>query len=218
MSEITINDRIDSLPEKYQRRAKQIRARVGDIKQLLRPCAAYSIREAGKRLHGQLRPQPEIDIEEYAREFKAACADLPDWALSEATNDFLAGRVENHTGQFMPTCAEFARHARSIVRPFLSEMNGLRNEAEKLFQRAEDDRRRELIAIAQADPAVQARVRSMCNAAQIGSERPAGRLPRSRMTDEQREQLGALKKPREEKPSRLLDTPILKTRTARRPA
>ena len=146
-------DMFERLPERCRRRAKEIAARVAEIDVLLRRCDTDALRDAAVRLRGQLRPQPDVEMADFAREFRTACADLPEWAVSEATNDFLAGRVENYTVQFMPTCAEFARHARAIIAPFIGEKNGLRNEAERLFKRAEDDARRAALAVERADPA-----------------------------------------------------------------
>lgn len=172
MADLVPADIFERLPERYRRRAREIAARVADIDVMLRRCDTGALRDAAVRLRGQLRPQPDVEMADFAREFKIACADLPEWAVSEATNDFLSGRVENHTGQFMPTCAEFARHARSIIAPFVGEKNGLRNEAERLFERAEDEARRASIAVERADPAVRARVRNLIAAANAGAPVP----------------------------------------------
>lgn len=172
MADLVPADIFERLPESYRLRAREIAARVADIDVLLRRCDTGALRDAAVRLRGQLRPQPDVEMAGFAREFKIACADLPEWAVSEATNDFLSGRVENHTGQFMPTCAEFARHARSIIAPFVGEKNGLRNEAERLFERAEDEARRAAIAVERADPAVRARVRNLIATANAGAPVP----------------------------------------------
>lgn len=172
MAELVPGDTFDRLPERYQRRARDIATRVSELKLLLKRCDIGAIVDAATRLQGQLRWQPETDHESFGAEFRIACEDLPEWAVSEATNDFLGGRVANHTGQFMPTCAEFARHARTIIAPFIGEMNGLRNEAERLFERAEDEARRAAIAIERADPAVRARIRVMLAAAKAGAPLP----------------------------------------------
>ncbi|WP_421591114.1 hypothetical protein [Shinella sp. M27] len=172
MADLVPADVFERLPERYRRRAREIAARVAEIDMLLRRCDTGALRDAAVRLRGQLRPQPDVEMADFAREFKTACGDLPEWAVSEATNDFLAGRVENHTGQFMPTCAEFARHARAIIAPFVGEKNGLRNEAERLFERAEDEARRAALAVERADPDVRARVRAMLAAAKAGAPLP----------------------------------------------
>lgn len=169
MADLIPSDVFNRLPERYQRRAREISGRVSELRVLLARCDAEAIADAAGRLQGQLRWQPETDHEAFGREFKIACCDLPEWAVSEATNDFLAGRVANHTGQFMPSCAEFARHARSIVAPFVGEMSGLRNEAERLFERAEDEARRTAIAIERADPVVRGRIRALLAAAKAGA-------------------------------------------------
>lgn len=169
MADLVPADIFERLPERYRRRAREIAARVSEIDALLRRCDTGALRDAAVRLRSQLRPQPDVEMADFAKEFRSACADLPEWAVSEATNDFLAGRVENHTGQFMPTCAEFARRARSIVAPFIGEKYGLRNEAERLFERAEDEARRAAIAVERADPAVRARVRTMLAEANAGA-------------------------------------------------
>ena len=211
MHDLIPNDVFDRLPEQYRRRARQISERVAEIDRLLVRCKPAAIRDAAVRLCGQLRPQPEIKIDEFAAEFRDACNDLPEWAVFEATNDYLAGRVENHTGQFMPTCAEFARHARAIIRPFASEKAGLRHEAERLFIRAEDDRRRELITIERMDPAVRERVKAMKDLAISGCALPAPAHGRHAGIDcETRAKLDALKKPKVAMPSRLEQTRIVK--------
>ncbi len=212
MHDLVSKDVFDRLPERYRRRAREISSRVGEIGALLIPCKPIAIRDAALRLCGQLRPQPEIKIEEFADEFRRACSDLPEWAISEATNDYLAGRVENHTGQFMPTCAEFARHAREIVRPFAAERAGLRNEAERLFTRAEDDRRRELIAIEHADPAVKDRVRKLVLEARVGAPVISTDHRHSSIDPETQTKLDALKKPLVEAPSRIAQSRIAKGR------
>lgn len=209
MFEIVSQDVFDRLPERYRRRAREIGARVAEINSLLQPCNPASIRDAALRLCGQLRPQPEVKIEEFADEFRLACSDLPEWVISEATNDFLAGRVENHTGQFMPTCAEFARHARSIVAPFIGEKYGLRNEAERLLDRAEDEARRAAIAIERSDPGVQERVRCLLAKAKAGAPvLSAGRTHTGISAETQAE----LDKHRRRRPhvSKLSETPIVK--------
>lgn len=172
MGDLVPADIFERLPERYRRRAREISVRVSEIDALLRRCDTGALRDAAVRLRGQLRPQPDVEMTHFAKEFRTACADLPEWAVSEAANDFLAGRVENHTGQFMPTCAEFARHARSIIAPFIGEKNGLRNEAERLFERAEDEARRAAIAMERADPAVRQRVRALIASANAGAPLP----------------------------------------------
>lgn len=213
MLEIVSQDIFDRLPERYRRRAREIGARVAEIDALLQPCNTGAIRDAALRLCGQLRPQPDVKIEEFADEFRLACSDLPEWVVSEATNDFLAGRVENHTGQFMPTCAEFARHARSIVSPFIGEKYGLRNEAERLMERAEDEARRAAIAIERADPGVQERVRCMLAKAKAGAPvLPTGRAHIG-ISQDARAEMDKYRR-RTEHVSKLADTPAVKGKRA----
>lgn len=195
MSDIVPADVFSKLPERYQRRAREIAARVGDIDALLTPCKLDAIKGVAGRLLGQLRFQPDADAKEFASEFKRACADIPEWALSEAANDFLAGRVDNHTGQFMPTCAEFAKRARSIMTPFLSERASLRVEASKLLERAADDHRRHIIEMERQDPAVRQRVEAIIADARLGA--PKLVAPRRQgLTDDKRAALDAMRKPR----------------------
>lgn len=197
MRDLIATDAFDALPEAYRLRARQIAARVGAIDVLLTPCRTEAIRDALLRLRAQLRPQPDTDPAALVEEFKAACRDLPEWAVSEAANDFLAGRVDNHTGQFMPTCAEFAKRARSILLPFLAERSALRTEAEKLVERAEDDRRRHLIEIERQDPAVRRRVAEMMEAYSSGLPKGPLKAARPMLTAEKQARLDAMKKPRE---------------------
>lgn len=161
MGEIVNFDKFSRLPERYQRRAREIEARVREIDAVLKPTTVEAVGPLLKRLRGQLRPQPDTDTRQMTEGFLDACRDLPEWALSEAANDFLGGKVDNHTGQYMPACAEFAKRARHIIRPFLAERHALRVEASKLAERAEDEHRRNFIAKERADPAVRARVAAM---------------------------------------------------------
>lgn len=209
MSDLVQKEVFDRLPEKYQRRAREIAQRVAEIDAVLRKCRPIAIRDAAVRLRGQLRPQPDVCLVDFAEEFRSACADLPEWAVSEATNDFLAGRVENHLGQFMPTCAQFARHARSIIRPFCAERASLKNEAERLFDRAEDEERRLAIAKERLDPAVRERVGRLVKAATAGSAKRLG-LRHTSASEEIPSLLDSYRKPRAEAPTRLLGTRLLK--------
>ena len=212
MRDLIAQEVFDRLPEQFRVRARQIAERVAEIDRLLQPCSIDSIREAGRRLHGQLRPQPEINIEDYAREFKIACADLPDWAVSEATNDFLAGRVENHTGQFMPSCAEFARHARSIISPFVVERSIIGREAKNLITRAEDQRRRDVIALERQDPKHIERIRELKDRVLKGAPRTLVAVPHSQLDAETQARLDALKRPRSEPASKIPQTKAGRTR------
>lgn len=209
MTEIIPFDKYSRLPERYQQRAHQIAERVSEIDALCRPCEPKAIGDAVLRMFRQFREQPGADYAELGNEFRAACRDLPEWAVSEAANDFLAGRVENHTGQFMPTCAEFARRARDVMVPYLSERSALRTEASKLFERAADDARRAAIEIERSDPAVQARVAALYAKVTKGMPVPSKPL-HSLMTPEKQAALDALKKPRQFA-SRIAETRIGKS-------
>lgn len=196
MGDVVPLDKFSRLPERYQHRARDIAQRVSEIDALCRPAASEDIGDALKRLRRHFRPQPDTEARDMAEGFRDACRDLPAWAISEAANDFLAGRVPNHTGQFMPTCAEFAIRARSILMPFLAERSSLRTEAEKLIDRAEDDRRRHLIEMERQDPAVKARVAAMVEAATTGTANRAALTHRG-LSDEAQARIDALKKPRQ---------------------
>lgn len=161
MGDVVQLDRFSKLPERYQRRAREIASRVSEIEALFSPASSEAIGAELKRMRRQFRPQPDTEPADMAKGFLEACRDLPEWALSEAANDFLGGRVDNHTGQFMPTCAEFAKRARAVLIPFLSERSALRTEAERLVERAADEARRDRLAIERADPAVKARVAAL---------------------------------------------------------
>ena len=208
MHDLVPKDQFDRLPERYRQRARDIAFRVSEIDRLTARCKPAAIRDAAIRLCGQLRPQPGIEIADFAEEFRNACADLPEWAISEATNDYLGGRVENHTGQFMPTCAEFAKHARSIVAPFFAERAGLRREAEKLFERAEDERRRAEIAVERAKPGHREWVRNLARSVTVGAPQ-IGSKPHSR-DPEMQARIDALKVKREPPPSKLDQTSIVR--------
>jgi len=209
MTDLIEQDKFDRLPEKYRRRAREIDARLKEIKGVISPCDTSAIREAAIRLRRQLLPQPEMEMESFADEFRLACSDLPEWAIFEATNDYLAGRVANHLGRYMPTCAEFAIHARSIVYPFMVEGRSLQNEALKLVQRAEDEARRDFIAIQRMDPAGRSRVKEMvCNAI-AGAPEPRHELPHLGVSPEARAEMDKLRQ-RRTHISKLPDTRLVK--------
>jgi len=176
MFDLIAKDQFDRLPERYRERARQIALRVQEIDRLLAPGSPETIRDTALRLIGQFRPQPGVDVAAFGREFRGVCADLPEWAVCEAANDFIAGRVANHTGQFVPTCAEFGKQARAIIAPFHAERYALRIEASRLFDRAADEKRRAMIAIERADPAVKARVRAIVAEARAGAPARVGFL------------------------------------------
>lgn len=194
MGEVIDMDPFQRLPERYRNRAREIAARVRDIDAMMSPAEPVKIGEAVVRMLRQFREQPGVDPSEMGAEYRAACRDLPEWALSEAANDFLAGRVDNHTGQFMPTCAEFAKRARSIMLPFLSERAGLRTEASKLIERAADEHRRNEIAIERSDPAVKARVAALTEKVTKGAAKKQA-LTHSGLDAEKQRRMDALRKP-----------------------
>lgn len=194
MPDLTIPRGVSRLPERYQRRAAQIAERVKDIDALCVPCQPKDQLPIVQRMLGQLRPQPDMDVAAMSAEFKAACRDLPLWAISEAANDFLGGRVPNHTGQFMPTCAEFAKRAREIVTPFMSERAALRSEAENLVERAEDEARRIVIEIERHDPAVRLRAGELIAKFQAGQSKRVS-LPKRGISPEKQARLDAMKAP-----------------------
>lgn len=194
MGNVVQLDKFSRLPERYQRRARAIAERVSEIDGLIAPADPVKVGETAVRMFRQFREQPGVDYENMGAEYREACRDLPEWALSEAANDFLAGRVDNHTGQFMPTCAEFAKRARLILTPFLAELSALRSEAEKLINRAEDDARRHKIEIERQDPAVRRRVAELSAGIKAGASKKLGLTHRGISPDRQR-QLDALRKP-----------------------
>lgn len=211
MSDLIAQDQFERLPEWYRQRARQIAARVQEIDQLLVPCPPEAIRDTAIRLVGQFRPQPGVDFSAFGHEFRGVCTDLPEWAVHEAANDFIAGRVANHTGQFVPTCAEFGKQARSIIAPFCAERYALRIEASKLFERAADEKRRTMIAIERADPTVKARVRAIVAQARAGAPVALGRSI-GNITPEAQATLDAMKKTPPERQSKIQQTRIGKTR------
>lgn len=203
-------DEISRLPERYRKRAKAIAERVGQIDNVCRPATTEEIGTELKRLRNQLRPQPETDVTSMAEGFKSACRDLPAWAISEAANDFLCGRVESHTGQFMPTCAEFAKRARSILIPFLAERSALKSEAEKMVERALDEQRRHLIEMERKDPASRARVAAIMDDAFKGYAKVKA-LPHVGLDAEAQKRIDALKKPRQHV-SKIAETKLVRGR------
>ena len=213
MRELITQDQFDLLPERHRPRARHMAARAAEIQRVLSPCGLEAIRSAGARLHGQLRPQPDINIEEFAYEFKLACSDLPEWAITAATDDFLAGRVPNHTGQFMPTCAEFARHARFIISEFVSELGGLKFQMKKLLTLAEEEDRRarfELERVRERSrPGHKEWIRGLVKQVTASAPKPIER-PRFSSDPEMRARLDALKPKRPEPESKLSQTSIVR--------
>lgn len=195
MHDLTPPDRLSRLPERYQRRAREIAERVEQISRLCKPASAAEIGAELKRLRSQFRPQPDIETRDMAEGFLQACRDLPAWAISEATNDFIAGLVDNHSGIFMPMSAEFAKRARAILMPFLSERAALRTEASKLVERAEDDARRHVIAMERQDPKVRDRVAALVERATAGMP-VIGAQPVRQHDRQTRPKLDAYRKPR----------------------
>lgn len=193
--ELVSHDKLKLLPERYRIRAEQIRIRVESINGLLSPCRSGQIGEAVIRLRRQFRAQPDTEAGSLASEYLAACRDLPEWAVSETANDFLAGRVESHTGQFMPTCAEFAKRARHIMTPFLAELSSLRIEASKLVERAMDDERRHHIDMERQSPAVRRRVAALAEAFTAGSAKSQA-LPHLGLNEQEQARIDAFKKER----------------------
>lgn len=196
MSDLVSKADFNRLPEQYRDRATAIANRVAEIDTLLRPCLPAKVGDIVVRMFRQFREQPGLESSEMAAEYREACRDLCEWALSEAANDFLAGRVSSHTGQYMPTCAEFARHARSIITPFLAERSGLRVEASKLVERARDDQRRHFIEMERQDPSVRQRVQALYSDVVHGL--PVRTAVKHRGLDTAAQQrIDALKKPRQ---------------------
>lgn len=189
-------DAYSQLPDRYRRRAEEIKRRVDEINRTLVPCRMEAIGDAVIRLRRQFRPQPDTEAASLASEFVAACRDLPEWAVSEAANDFLSGRVDSHTGQFMPTCAEFAKRARHVLVPFLSERSILKDEASKLVERAIDDHSRHLIDMERQDPAVCRRVADLAASIDIAPSKRKG-LAHIGLDPEKQKRIDALKRPRQ---------------------
>lgn len=210
MGEVIDLDPFNRLPERYQRRAREIATRVRDIDALMATCQPEKIGLMVVRMFRQFREQPGTDHAEMGAEYRDACRDLPEWAVSEAANDFLAGRVENHTGQFMPTCAEFAKRARSIILPFLSERAALRTEASKLIERAADDARRDQIAIERANPNIRRRVQALTETITKGAAKKQA-LTHQGLDPERQQRLDAMKK------DRLFVSKISETKIGRQP-
>ncbi len=208
MAEVVPADRFAKLPERYQRRAREIARRVGEIDALRRPATPDQIGAVVIRMRHQLRPQPDTEPADMAQGFRDACRDLPDWALSEAASDFLAGRVENHTGQFMPACAEFAKRARSIMVPFLAERAALCVEAAKLVERAADEANRLRVEAERRDPRVRERVAALL--AGFTADAPKRNALTHGMSGEARARLDAMK-PKREYPSKIGQTRIARS-------
>lgn len=196
MADLVPADKFSQLPELYRQRARDISARVADIDRMLHPATALDVADELKRMGAQLEPQPGFDPRETASGYRDACADIPAWAVAEAANDYLCGRVESHSGQFIPHAPEFAKRARALLVPILSERSALRVEAEKLVERAADDARRHRIEMERADPSVRQRVAAL-KAAAFGDERQAITYQHTGLDAEAQAKIDALKKPRE---------------------
>jgi hypothetical protein len=194
MGDVVQVDKFSRLPERYQRRAREIASRVSEIDALCSPATSEAIGSELKRMRRQLLPQPGIEDADMAKGYLDACRDLPEWALAEAANDYLGGKVDNHTGRYMPLCAEFAKRARSILMPFLAERAGLRTEASKLVERATDEARRDRIAVEKSDPAVKARVATLVEKVTKGAAKKLS-LTHTGIDDDARRRMDVLRKP-----------------------
>lgn len=196
MPDLVPADKFSRLPERYQRRAREIADRVRDIDALCRPAKPSEVGDVLKRLRKQFRAQPDTDPREMAEGYRSSCRDLPAWAISEAASDYIDGKVSNHTGQFMPICAEFAKRVREVVMlPFLSERASLRTEASKLVERAEDEARRIAIDIERQDPRVKARAAAMIEQFLAGHPKPLP-MKLKGIPPESQKRIDAMKKPR----------------------
>lgn len=194
MSDVVPADKFSRLPERYQRRAREIATRVSEIEALCRPASSQEVGAELKRLRRHFLPQPDTDVAAMAEGYRSSCRDLPAWAISEAANDYLDGRVDGHTGRYMPVCAEFAKRAREILIPFMSERSALRVEASKLIERAQDDHRRHLIDMERQDPAVRQRVSALVEKVTIGAAKKQS-LPHGTLDEQKRRRLDAFRKP-----------------------
>ncbi len=96
----------------------------------------------------------------------------------------------------MPTCAEFAKRARHILVPFLSERSILKDEASKLIERAIDDYNRHQIDMERQDPAVCRRVAELAASIKIAAPKRKG-LAHIGLDPEKQKQIDALKRPRQ---------------------
>lgn len=208
MTDLVTKDAFKRLPEQYRKRAWEIASRVRDIDAMLKPSDPAKIGEAVVRMFRQFLPQQGVDPADMAAEYRAACASLPEWAITEAADDYLWGRVDCHTGRYMPICAEFAKRARSILVPILAERSVLRFEADKLVQRAEDDRRRHLVEIERSDPAIRSRIAAMLESAAAGGAKRQS-LTHAGLSPDKQARLDALKKPRQFT-SKIAETRIVK--------
>lgn len=213
MTDLVPNDKFSRLPERYQRRAREITARVTEIDAVLSPASFDAIALTVARMAAQFRPQQDEDPAIMGKEYRAACSDLPEWAISEAANDYLWGRVEDHNGRFMPVCAEFAKRVREITRPLLVERSSLRVEAEKLVERAADDARRHRIEMERQDPAVRARVAKLHMDAIAGAPKRQAHT-HSGLSEDRQKRLDALKVKREPEASKLLETRIVQRKAS----
>lgn len=216
MADLVPADKFSRLPEKYQRRAREIAARVADIDALLVAATAREIGDELKRMGRRLEPQPGSDPAEVAKAYLEACTaspPIPSWAVSEAANDYCFGRVEDHSGKFVPHAPEFAKRARSLLKSLYAERAILRTEAEKLIERAADDARRHRIEMERQDPAVRARVAKLHMDAIAGAPKRQA-LRHIGLSEDQQKRLDAYKVKREPQPSKLLETRVVQRKAS----
>lgn len=98
-----------------------LQARRDDIVAGLTPATRAEIGRLVAYVRTLLPAQGNDDPELVVNGYISILSGLPLWALDQACNDFLKGRVPDHK-TFAPTCDQIAARARSLVSRFESEI------------------------------------------------------------------------------------------------
>lgn len=186
---------ISCLPEKYQVIAERLMTKAKSIEGRLQPASPDVIVQVSVKMAKRLRKQPEFSGEEVLAAYREALEGLPAWAIEEASKMFLSGAVQNHTGQYMPTCAEFAKVVREIVRPLELEWRSIRTRVNHLKTECQEEQRRIEVEAFRNNPEARARILLLIEDATKGLPTLTGPSAQHSMTDERRRALDAYRKP-----------------------
>lgn len=168
MGEIATNQ-FASLPEKYQEKARYLLSEISMAEKFITPSSQKDADNACIELSKHFRPQPDSEPTEVRDGYRAALASLPAWSISDAVQCFIRGDVDNHTGQFMPTCAEFAKVAKLLRSPRMANWLSLKSQINRLKTDCEEERRRDEIEKFRNDPEALDRVKKLVEQITKGS-------------------------------------------------
>lgn len=190
-----IQSQFSGLPEKYQHIASDLLEQISITEEKLLPAGREVAKAACILMGKHFRPQADADAGIVMEGYITALAELPEWAIAEAINCFISGLVENHSGQFMPTSAEFAKVARAQFMPVWTHWRSLRSEVNRLEQDCRDEQRRIDVEAFRNDPDARNRILLLIEDATKGLPSHTSPSAQHSMTDEQRSALDPYRAP-----------------------